>query len=154
MRCKRRARGIPDLPTSSTDYSSKSAPARSKMMAVSSSWGRAASRPHRTRGGPSDPSISERGLEKALGRRRAGQRGDDVDAAAVTRWSTGYVKLYVYARGSKATRFPPSVADAYMAAMHRTTSNPSSASMPRKCSRPRHALMNAWTLSGPVPVSS
>ena len=55
-----------------------------KMMAVSSSWGRAASRPHRTRGGPIDPSISERGLEKALGRRRAGQRGDDVDAAAVT----------------------------------------------------------------------
>ena len=31
-----------------------------------------------------DPSISERGLEKALGRRRASQRGDDVDAAAVT----------------------------------------------------------------------
>ena len=31
-----------------------------------------------------DPSISERGLEKTLGRRRAGQRGDDVDAAAVT----------------------------------------------------------------------
>ena len=84
MRCKRRAREIPDLPTSSTDYSSKSAPARSKMMAVSSSWGRAASRPHRTRGGPSDPSISERGLEKALDRRRAGQRGDDVDAADVT----------------------------------------------------------------------
>ena len=131
-----------------------------------------------------DPSISERGLEKALGRRRAGQRGDDVDAAAMTAperaagaaglsgtaglagavglagapvvdgVSTGYVKLYVYARGSKATRFPPSVADAYMAAMHRTTSNPSSASMPRKCSRPRHALMNAWTDSGPVPVSS
>ena len=49
---------------------------------------------------------------------------------------------------------PPSVADAYIAAMHRTTSNPSSASMPRKCSRPRHALINAWTLSGPVPVSS
>jgi hypothetical protein len=54
------------------------------MMAVSSSWGRAARRPHRTRGGPIDPSISERGLEKELGRRRAGQRGDDVDAAAVT----------------------------------------------------------------------
>ena len=67
-----------------TDYSSRSAPARLKMMAVSSSWGRAATRPRRTRAGPIDPSISERGLKKALGRRRAGLRGDDVDAAAVT----------------------------------------------------------------------
>jgi hypothetical protein len=83
MRCKRRARKIPVLPILSIDYSSKWARAPSKMMAVSSSWGRAARRPRRTRGGPMDPSISERGLEKALGRRCAGQRGDDVDAAAV-----------------------------------------------------------------------
>ena len=84
MRCKRRARKIPVLPILSIDYSSKWARAPSKMMAVSSSWGRAARRPRRTRAGPIDPSISDRGLEKALGRRRAGQRGDDVDAAAVT----------------------------------------------------------------------
>jgi hypothetical protein len=42
------------------------------------------------------------------------------------------VLLTIHARGSSATRPPPLVADAYMAAMQRTTSNPISASMPRK----------------------
>ena len=183
MRCKWRARGIPDLRTSWTDYSSRSAPAPLKTMAVSSSWGRAATRPRRTRGGPSDPSISDvlcfvlrlrRDVVPVTvsGRRwrvdctpstrdclnscacSMASRLTNVSAIILRITVRTHCLIQVYSRGSRATRFPPSAADAYMAAMQRTTSNPNSASMPRKCSRPRHALINAWTLSGPVPVSS
>ena len=59
MLYRRRARKIPVLRTSSTDYWLKWAPARLKTMAVSSSWGRAARRPHRTRAGPLLQSISD-----------------------------------------------------------------------------------------------